>query len=46
VISQEDDQIGQVFYWDVRNNAAGAKNLRCVNPGSSRLRTIGTCDGR
>jgi hypothetical protein len=46
VTSQSDDQIGQVFFWDVRNNAAGAKTLRCVNPGSSRLRTVGTCDGR
>jgi hypothetical protein len=45
VSAQNDDQIGQVFFWDVRGNAAGAKSLGCVNPGSSKVRKIGTCTG-
>jgi len=46
VVSQFDDQIGQVFFWDIKNNAAGAKSLGCVNPGSTKVRKVGTCDGR
>jgi hypothetical protein len=45
VEAQNDDQIGQVFFWDVRGNAAGAKSLGCVNPGSTRMRRVGTCTG-
>jgi hypothetical protein len=45
VLSQNDDEIGQVFFWDVKNNAAGAKSLGCVNPGSSKVRKVGTCSG-
>jgi hypothetical protein len=45
VISQNNDQIGQVFFWDVKKNAAGAKSLGCVNPGSTRVRKVGTCSG-
>jgi len=45
VVAQNDDQIGQVFFWDVKKNAAGAKSLGCVNPGSTRVRKIGTCTG-
>jgi hypothetical protein len=40
------DQIGQAFYWDVKNNAAGTKTLGCVEPGGTRVQRTGTCDGR
>jgi hypothetical protein len=39
------DQIGQAFFWDIRGNAAGAKQLGCVEPGSTRIQRQGTCDG-
>jgi hypothetical protein len=39
-------QIGQAFTWDVRNNAAGAKTLGCVEPDGERIQRRGTCDGR
>jgi hypothetical protein len=45
VISQNEDQIGQVFYWDVRRNAAGAKNIQCVEPDGRRFKRQGTCTG-
>jgi hypothetical protein len=46
VESSTDDQIGQVFYWDIRGNAAGAKQIGCLEPGSRRIQRLGTCDGR
>jgi hypothetical protein len=46
VESSTDDQIGQVFYWDVRGNAAGAKQIGCLEPGSRRIQRLGSCDGR
>jgi hypothetical protein len=46
VVSQFDDQIGQVFYWDVKSNAAGPKNIGCAEPGSTRFQRLGTCDGK
>jgi hypothetical protein len=39
------DQIGQVFYWDIRRNAAGAKQIGCLEPGSRRIQRLGSCDG-
>lgn len=45
VIVLAEDQIGQAFYWDVKRNAAGAKNIGCVEPGGSRVQRQGTCDG-
>jgi hypothetical protein len=39
-------QIGQAFTWDIKNNAAGAKTLGCVEPDGSRIQRRGTCDGR
>ena len=46
VESSTDDQIGQVFFWDIRNNAAGAKQIGCLEPGSRRIQRLGSCDGR
>ena len=46
VESSSDDQIGQVFYWDIKGNAAGAKQIGCLEPGSRRIQRLGTCDGR
>ena len=36
-----EDQIGQAFFWDVKKNAAGAKNIGCVEPGGSRIQRQG-----
>ncbi len=44
--SQDDDQIGQVFFWDVKRNAAGPKQIGCLEPGSTRIQRLGSCDGR
>jgi hypothetical protein len=46
VIVSAEDQIGQAFFWDVKGNAAGTKNLGCVEPGGSAVQRRGTCDGR
>jgi hypothetical protein len=40
------DQIGQIFSWKVRNNVAGAKKIRCIEPASSKIRAVGRCNGR
>ena len=45
VSATAEDQIGQVFYWDIRRNSAGAKQIGCLEPGSSRIQRLGTCDG-
>jgi hypothetical protein len=45
VLSQNADQIGQIFFWDVRNNAAGAKNIQCVEPDGKKFRAQGKCTG-
>jgi hypothetical protein len=45
VVSQNADQIGQIFFWDVRNNAAGPKTIQCVEPDGKRFRKQGTCTG-
>lgn len=45
VSATEEDQIGQVFYWDIRRNSAGAKQIGCLEPGSTRIQRLGTCDG-
>jgi hypothetical protein len=45
VISRNNDKIGQIFYWDVRKNQAGPKNVGCVEPGSTRSKRLGTCNG-
>jgi hypothetical protein len=46
VESSNDDQIGQVFYWDIKGNAAGAKQIGCLEPGSRRIQRLGSCDGK
>jgi hypothetical protein len=46
VIVRADNQIGQAFYWDVKKNAAGSKQIGCLEPGSSTPRRLGTCDGK
>jgi hypothetical protein len=45
VIVLAEDQIGQAFFWNVKKNAAGAKNIGCVEPGGSRIQRQGSCDG-
>lgn len=46
VVSQTEDQIGQIFFWDVRRNAAGPKQIQCVEPDGRTFRRQGTCTGR
>jgi hypothetical protein len=46
VVVLAEDQIGQAFFWDVKNNAAGAKTLGCVEPTGTRVQRSGTCDGK
>jgi hypothetical protein len=46
VVVLAEDQIGQAFFWDVKNNAAGAKTLGCVEPEGTRVQRSGTCDGK
>jgi hypothetical protein len=46
VLVRADNQIGQAFYWDIKGNAAGAKQIGCLEPGSSTPRRLGTCDGK
>jgi hypothetical protein len=40
------NQIGRVFFWDVKKNAAGAKSLGCIEPDGTRIQKPGTCDGK
>jgi hypothetical protein len=46
VIVEQQDKIGELFYWDVRKNAAGTKTIGCVEPNSSKVQKLGTCDGK
>ena len=44
VAVQAEDQIGQVFLWRIRRNAAGPKQIRCIEPNSSKIKAIGKCN--
>jgi hypothetical protein len=46
VIVLGNDQIGQAFYWDIKKNAAGAKQIGCVEPDGEKIQKLGTCDGK
>jgi hypothetical protein len=39
------DQIGEIFFWKIKKNAAGPKQLGCIEPNSSRVKAIGRCNG-
>jgi hypothetical protein len=40
-----EDRIGQIFFWRIRKNVAGTKQLGCIEPGSTRVKRIRTCTG-
>jgi hypothetical protein len=40
------DQIGELFYWDIKKNAAGTKAIGCIEPGSTKVQALGSCDGK
>jgi len=46
VAVEADDQIGELFYWDVKKNAAGTKAIGCIEPGSTKVQALGSCDGK
>jgi hypothetical protein len=46
VAVQREDEIGVIFVWRVKNNAAGTKTVGCIEPGSTRIKRVGTCRGR
>ena len=46
VAVQREDEIGVIFVWRVKNNAAGTKVVGCIEPGSTRIKRVGTCRGR
>jgi hypothetical protein len=39
------DQIGQIFFWKIKKNAAGPKQLGCIEPNTTKVKAIGKCDG-
>ena len=40
------DQIGEMFYWDIKKNRAGAKHIRCIEPDGKQANRVGKCDGK
>ena len=42
---QAEDQIGQIFYWRIKNGIAGTKSVGCIEPGSTKIKRVGTCRG-
>jgi hypothetical protein len=48
VAVQREDEIGVIFFWNVRHNGAGTKNVGCIEPDPSKIkiRRVGTCTGR
>jgi hypothetical protein len=45
VAVQSPDEIGTVFFWRIRKNQAGTKNLGCLEPNSARIKRVGSCTG-
>jgi hypothetical protein len=46
VAVQRPDQIGVLYFWRVARNAAGTKEVRCIEPGSLKFKRVGTCTGQ
>ena len=40
------DQIGEMFYWDIKNNKASAKHILCIEPDGKQTAAVGKCDGK
>jgi hypothetical protein len=43
---QREDEIGVIYFWQVKRNAAGAKNVGCIEPNSTKIKRVGSCTGR
>jgi hypothetical protein len=39
------DQIGQIFFWKIKKNAAGPKQIGCIEPTSNKVKRVGACNG-
>jgi len=46
VTVQATDQIGEMFYWDIKNNKAGTKHILCIEPDGKQTNPVGKCDGK
>jgi hypothetical protein len=46
VAVQREDEIGVIYFWNVKRNSAGTKNVGCIEPNSTKIRRVGTCTGR
>jgi len=48
VAVQREDEIGVIYFWNVKRNGAGTKNVGCIEPDPSKIkiRRVGTCTGR
>jgi hypothetical protein len=46
VAVQREDEIGVIYFWKVKRNSAGTKNVGCIEPNSTKIRNVGTCTGR
>jgi hypothetical protein len=48
VAIQREDEIGVIYFWNVKRNGAGSKNVGCIEPDPSKIkiRRVGTCTGR
>ena len=46
VAVQREDEIGVIYFWTVRHNAAGSKNVGCIEPNSTKIKRVGSCTGR
>jgi hypothetical protein len=46
VAVQREDEIGVIYFWKVKRNGAGSKNVGCIEPNSTKIKRVGTCTGR
>jgi hypothetical protein len=46
VAVQREDEIGVIYFWNVKRNAAGSKNVGCIEPNSTKIKGVGSCTGR
>lgn len=46
VAVQREDEIGVIYFWTVKRNGAGSKNVGCIEPNSTKIKRVGSCTGR
>jgi hypothetical protein len=46
VAVQREDEIGVIYFWTVKHNGAGSKNVGCIEPNSTKIKRVGSCTGR